>query len=91
MLILKQWNIHFTRNVDHARNTTLFFISEEVKQTIFNFSQGKVRVLSYQFIMTQHNSVNVKLSNSQLNQLKLGIKNDTEVTLNIFVNRDWWF
>ena len=86
MLILKQWNIHFTRIADHARNTTIFFISEEVKQTILNFSQGKVRVFSYQFIMTQYNSVNVKLSNWQLNKLKLGIKNDTEVTLNILSN-----
>ena len=51
-----------------------------------NFSQGKVRVFSYQFIMTQYNSVNVKLSNSQLNKLKSGIKNDTEVTLNILSN-----
>ena len=36
--------------------------------------------------MTQYNSVNVKLSNSQLNKLKSGIKNDTEVTLNILSN-----
>ena len=32
--------------------------------------------------MTQYNTLNVKLSNSQLNKLKSGIKNDTEVTLN---------
>ena len=36
--------------------------------------------------MTHYNSVNVKLSNSQLNKLKSGIKNDTEVTLNILSN-----
>ena len=30
--------------------------------------------------MTQHNTLNVKLSNSQLNKLKSGIKNGTEVT-----------
>ena len=29
--------------------------------------------------MTQYNSLNVKLSNSQLNKLKLAIKNKTEV------------
>ena len=29
--------------------------------------------------MNQYNSLNVKLSNSQLNKLKLWIKNDTEV------------
>ena len=31
--------------------------------------------------MTQYNTLNVKLFNSKLNKLKLGIKNDTEVTL----------
>ena len=33
--------------------------------------------------MTQYNTLNVKLSNSQLNKLKSGIKNGTEVTLNL--------
>ena len=33
--------------------------------------------------MTQYNTLNLKLSNSQLNKLKLGIKNGTEVTLNL--------
>ena len=33
--------------------------------------------------MTQYNTSNVKLSNSQLNKLKSGIKSSTEVTLNI--------
>ena len=31
--------------------------------------------------MTQYNTLNVKLSNSQLNKLKSGIKNGTEVNL----------
>ena len=31
--------------------------------------------------MTQYYTLNVKLSNSQLNKLKLGIKHNTEVTL----------
>ena len=31
--------------------------------------------------MTQYNTLNVKLSNSQLNKLKSGIKNGAEVTL----------
>ena len=31
--------------------------------------------------MTQYNSLNVKLSNSQLNKLKSAIKNETEVVL----------
>ena len=36
--------------------------------------------------MTQCNTLNVKLSNSQLNRLKSGIKNGTEVTLEISWN-----
>ena len=32
--------------------------------------------------MTQYNTLNINLSNSQLNILKLVIKNGTEVTLN---------
>ena len=33
--------------------------------------------------MTKCNTLNVKFSNSQLNKLKYGIKNGTEVTLNL--------
>ena len=33
--------------------------------------------------MTQCNTLYIKLFNSQLNKLKSGVKNDTEVTLNI--------
>ena len=36
--------------------------------------------------MTQYNTLNVKLSNSQLNKLKPAIKNGTEVTLNLSSN-----
>ena len=36
--------------------------------------------------MTQNNTLNVKLSNSQLNKLKSGIKNGTEVTINLSSN-----
>ena len=36
--------------------------------------------------MTQHNSLNVKLSNSQLNKLKSSIKNETDVVLRISSN-----
>ena len=37
--------INFTANLDRARNTRLYFILEEAKETIFEFSQGTVRVL----------------------------------------------
>ena len=36
--------------------------------------------------MSQYNILNVKLSNSQLNKLKSGIKNDTQVTINLSSN-----
>ena len=36
--------------------------------------------------MTQYNTLNAKLSNSQLNKLKSTIKNGTEVTLNLSSN-----
>ena len=36
--------------------------------------------------MTQYKSLNVKLSNSQLNELKSAIKNETEVVLRLSSN-----
>ena len=36
--------------------------------------------------MTQHNSLNVKLSNLQLNKVKSAIKNETEVVLRLSSN-----
>ena len=36
--------------------------------------------------MTQYNSLNVKLSNSQLNKLKSAIKNESEVVLRLSLN-----
>ena len=36
--------------------------------------------------MTQYNTVNVKLSNSQLNKLKSGMKHGTKVTVNLSSN-----
>ena len=36
--------------------------------------------------MTQYNTLNVKLSNLQLNKLRSGLKNGTEVTLKILSN-----
>ena len=37
--------INFTANVDRAGNTTMFFIIEEAKETVLDFSQGTVKVL----------------------------------------------
>ena len=36
--------------------------------------------------MTQYNSLNVKLSNSQLNKLKSAIKNETDAVLRLSYN-----
>ena len=36
--------------------------------------------------MTQYNSLNVKLSNSQVNKLKSAIKNESEVVLRLLPN-----
>ena len=41
----------------------------------------KVLFILFQNEMTEYNTLNVKLSNSQLNKLKSGIKKGTEVTL----------
>ena len=37
--------INFTANLDGARNTRIYFILEEAKETTFEFSQGTVKVL----------------------------------------------
>ena len=37
--------INFTANLDSAGNTTIFFIIEETKETIFEISQGTIKVL----------------------------------------------
>ena len=38
-------HISFTANLDRAENTRVYFILEEAKETIPNFSQGTVKVL----------------------------------------------
>ena len=37
--------IKFTANLDRAGNTTIFFDIEQAKETIFEFSQGTVKVI----------------------------------------------
>ena len=37
--------INFTAKLDRAGNTRIYFILEEAKETIFEFSQGTVKVL----------------------------------------------
>ena len=42
---------HFTGNLDRAENTKMFFIFEEEKETILDFSQGKCCEFVAQFIL----------------------------------------
>ena len=37
--------INFTANLDTANDTRFYFILEEAKETVFDFSQGTVKVL----------------------------------------------
>ena len=37
--------INFTANLDRDGNTTMFFIIEEAKESVLDFSQGAVKVL----------------------------------------------
>ena len=46
MQILKRFNkINFTVNLDRAGNARIYFILEEAKETVLEFSQGTVKVL----------------------------------------------
>ena len=40
--------INVTANLDRAGNITMFFIIEEAKETLLDFSQGTVKVLLVQ-------------------------------------------
>ena len=90
MLILKQFNKLISANLDKEENTGFYFILEEVKETVFEFSQVTLKFCECNIIrdlifinikMTQYNSLNLKLSDSQFNKLKSTIKNETEVVL----------
>ena len=37
--------INFTANLDRAWSTRIYFIHEEAKETVLEFSQGKIKVL----------------------------------------------
>ena len=45
--------INFTANLDREGSTPMFFIIEDEKETILDFSQGTVKVL--RFILLLHN------------------------------------
>ena len=39
--------INFTASLDRAGNTTIFFIIEEAKETVFEFSQGTIKAIKF--------------------------------------------
>ena len=53
--------ISFNKNLEQAENVTMFFIHEEVRETVLYFSQGAMRVLWIDFTLTYYNSINVKI------------------------------
>ena len=63
--------ITFVGSQSGNNNKLMFFIIEEAKETTLDFSERNVKVLQfyailrwYQYKMTQHNTLNIKLSNS---------------------------
>ena len=71
--------INFTGNLERGWNTDgeiinvstiMFFIIEEVKETILDFSQGNIKVFWFYFLlkykMTQYETLHKKLSNYHL-------------------------
>ena len=55
----------------------MFFIIEAAKEIVLDFSKETVK---------HYDKLNLKLSNSQLNKLKLATKNGAEVTSNLSSN-----
>ena len=41
--------INSTKNIERDRNTTMFLSIEEIKENIFDFSRGTVKVLLFYF------------------------------------------
>ena len=65
------------------QGSTLFLKKQKNYSRLFTRnSEGIVNKIIFNlntYKMTQYNSLNVKLSNSQLNKLKSSIKNETDV------------
>ena len=78
--------INFPGNLNRPAITMIFFIIKETKEIISSFWQGTTRVVKHR--MNQCNTLNLNLSNSELNRLKSksGIRNGTEVILDLSSN-----
>ena len=90
--------INFTTNLDREDGAKIFFILEKVKKYIYlglftrncknivNVLFNKLSLSNMKWLNTQYNSLNVKLSDSQLNKLKSTTNNYTEVVLRLSSN-----
>ena len=82
--------IKFTGNLDRAEIATMFFIIKEATKKSLRFfkrNSYSIKILfSFNIKMTQYNTLNVKLSNSPLNNLRSAIKYGIEITLNFSSN-----
>ena len=89
--------INFTENLDREINALAFSIIVKAKENTFKiFIRMHERIINLvcfnikkkmKMKMTQYSTLNVRLSNSQLNKnVKLGIKKGTQVTLNLSSN-----
>ena len=90
---IRKFNFYVNEAWEVNADTIMFLISEEAKETVLDLSKRIVGVckfvfalIQYQYKMTQYNTLNVKLSNSQLNNLELGIKDGIGITLNLSSN-----
>ena len=63
-----------------------YLLAEDTSQISILFEILLNKFSSYQYKMTQDNSLNVNLSNSQLNKFKSAVKDKTEVVLRLSPN-----
>ena len=55
MLIQKQYNkINFTGNLEKGGGARIYFIIEEAKETVSDFSKGTVKVSWFYFILIKY-------------------------------------
>ena len=46
--------LNFTGNLGRADRATMFFITEEAKETVLDFSKGTVKVLLFYFVLVKY-------------------------------------
>ena len=89
MLIQKQYNKLALPEIQNNKQQYFSLLKKRKKQfQIFHMELQKhsTFIFCFNIKMTQYNTLNIKLSNSQLNKLKYAIKNGTKITLNVSPN-----